>query len=89
MWTVPPLSISDDQRRELQRRVRAHTTAQQDVKRARVVLLAAEGVPNRRIAVEVGLSEEYVGVWRRTLREGRAERVGGPAPQRPAPHLRP
>jgi hypothetical protein len=38
---VPPLSITDGERAELQRRVRAHTTPQRAAKRARVVLLAA------------------------------------------------
>ena len=71
MWTVAPLSISDEERRELERRVRAHTTAQRDLKRARVVLLAAEGVANRRIAREVGLAEEYVGMWRRRFEKDR------------------
>src|ERR1700722_7746738 len=65
MWTVPALCISDDERRELQRRVRAHTTTQRDLKRAREVLLAADGVANRRIAKEVGLAEGYVGMWGR------------------------
>jgi hypothetical protein len=41
------LSITEAERAELQRRVRAHTTPQRAAKRARVVLLAAEGVPNR------------------------------------------
>jgi transposase len=74
MWTVPPVSISDDERGELERRVRAHTTAQRAVKRARVVLLAAEGVPNRQIAAGVGMAEEYVGMWRRRFE---AERLQG------------
>jgi hypothetical protein len=42
---VPPLAITDEERVELQRRVRAHTTPQRAAKRARIVLLAAEGVP--------------------------------------------
>ena len=37
----------------------------------RVVLLAAEGVPNRQIAVEVGMAEEYVGMWRRRFEADR------------------
>jgi hypothetical protein len=48
--TVPPLTITDAERAELQRRVRAHTTPQRAAKRARVVLLAADGLPNRQIA---------------------------------------
>jgi len=50
MPTVPPLTITDEERAELQRRVRAHTTPQRAAKRARIVLLAADGVPNRQIA---------------------------------------
>ena len=71
MWTVAPLSISEGERAELERRVRAHTTAQRDLKRARVVLLAADGMANRRIAKEVGLAEEYVGMWRRRFEKDR------------------
>ena len=50
MPTVPPLAITDEERAELQRRVRAHTTPQRAAKRARIVLLAADGLPNRQIA---------------------------------------
>jgi transposase len=64
MWSVPALVVSGEQRGELERRVRAHTSTQRAAKRARIVLLAAGGVPNRQIAAEVGMSEEYVGVWR-------------------------
>jgi hypothetical protein len=48
MPTVPPLVITDEERAELQRRVRAHTTPQRAAKRARVVLLAADGCPTAR-----------------------------------------
>jgi hypothetical protein len=48
--TVPPLTITDEERAELERRVRAHTTPQRAAKRARIVLLAADGVPNRQIS---------------------------------------
>jgi transposase len=74
MWSVPAVEISDAERAELERRVRAHTTPQRAVKRARVVLLAAEGVPNRRIAAEVGMAEQYVSMWRRRFE---SERLAG------------
>jgi len=74
MWSVPPLEISVDERVELERRVRAHTSTQRAAKRARVVLLAADGVANRQIAATVGISEEYVGVWRRRFAD---ERLAG------------
>src|SRR5512132_3815848 len=72
--TVPPLGITDAERAELQRRVRAHTTPQRAAKRARVVLLAADGVPNRQIAPMVGMNEHTVAQWRRRFA---AERLAG------------
>lgn len=74
MWSVPVLEISDEERLELERRVRAHTTPQRMLKRARIVLLAAEGVSIRRIAGVVGMDQHYVGVWRRRFE---AERLAG------------
>ena len=56
MPTVPPLAITDEERIELQRRVRAHTTPQRAAKRAKIVLLAAEGIPDRQIAPIVGIT---------------------------------
>src|SRR4029453_8034755 len=65
MPTVPPLVITDAERAELQRQVRAHTSPQRAAKRARIVLLAAEGAPNRQIARIVGMNEHTVAQWRR------------------------
>jgi hypothetical protein len=64
MWTLAALEIRSDERSELERRVRAHSTPQRMVPRCWVILMAAEGVANRRIAPEVGLSENQVGIWR-------------------------
>jgi transposase len=74
MPTVPPLAITDAERTELQRRVRAHTSPQRAAKRARVVLLAADGVPNRQIAPMVGMNEHTVAQWRRRFQ---TERLAG------------
>jgi transposase len=72
--TVPPLAITDAERVELQRRVRAHTTPQRAAKRARIVLLAAGGLPNRQIAGLVGMNQHTVAQWRRRLE---TERLAG------------
>jgi len=72
--TVPPLAITDEERAELERRVRAHTTPQRSAKRARVVLLAADGIPNRRIAPMVGMNQHTVAQWRRRFA---TERLAG------------
>jgi FixJ family two-component response regulator len=72
--TVPPVTITDAERAELQRRVRAHTTLQRAAKRARIVLLAADGLPNRQIAPMVGMNQHTVAQWRRRFE---AERLAG------------
>jgi transposase len=74
MWTLPPLEITDEERAELERRVRAKTSTQRQAQRAKVILLAADGVPSRRIAKAVGIHENYVGVWRRRFA---SERLAG------------
>ena len=84
VWMVPAVELTDEERVELERRVRAHTSSQRMAKRARVVLLCAEGVPLRRIAGEVGMDQHQVGVWRRRFE---TERLAGledrPRPGRP------
>ena len=60
MSRVPPLEITVEQRTELGRRLRAHTTTQRALRRARIVLLAADGMPNRQIARTVGIDEKGV-----------------------------
>lgn len=64
MWRVDPLVLGDGDRVELERRVAAHTTDHRDRVRARVVLLAADGVAGRQISRQVGLSEQAVCKWR-------------------------
>jgi transposase len=84
MPTVPPLTITDAERAELQRRVRGHTTPQRAAKRARIVLLAAEGVPNRQIAPMVDMNEHTVAQWRRRFEaEGLAGLQDRKRPGRP------
>jgi len=84
MPTMPPLAITDAERAELQRRVRAHTTPQRAAKRARIVLLSADGLPNRQIAPIVGMNQHTVSHWRHRFE---AERLAGledrPRPGRP------
>lgn len=51
-------------RKVLEARCRAAKTAQRDVKRARIVLLAARGVSTRSIARQVGVRPGVVSTWR-------------------------
>ena len=52
-------------RKVLEARCRAPSTAQSQAKRARIVLLAAEGRSTRSIAEEVGVQPRIVSNWRR------------------------
>ena len=61
----PQIVLSDDQRLALEQLVRAHSTGQALVRRARVVRLAALGYSNMDIARQVPMDEEAVGLWRR------------------------
>ena len=56
-------------RKVLEARCRATSTAQRDVRRARIVLLAAEGRSTRSIAAEVGVQPRIVSHWRRRFAE--------------------
>ena len=88
MSTVPPVALRDGDRAELERRVRGHKSTQRAARRARIVLMAADGVSNRQIALAVGIDQAYVGQWRRRYvadglagledrkRSGRPRRLG-------------
>ena len=52
------------ERRELEARCRSPRTQQRDLKRARIILLAAAGRSTRSIAVEVGVQPRIVSHWR-------------------------
>ncbi len=56
--------LTDQERRELERLVRRHTTGQQLADRARIVLLAAEGLNNSEIARQLRLEPDTVRLWR-------------------------
>src|ERR671910_549124 len=61
---VRTVEVPDADRRELERRVRAKGAPAREVERARIVLLAADGVPGKQIAAIVGCAEPTVVTWR-------------------------
>lgn len=70
-FKAEPIVLDDETRTELERRVRAATTPQRDLRRAMIVLLAAEGVASRQIAERVGMHQSHVAMWRqRFLADG-------------------
>src|ERR671921_656687 len=61
---VRTVVVPEADRRELQRRVRDKGAPARQVERARIVLLAAEGMPGKEIAAIVGCAEGTVVTWR-------------------------
>jgi transposase len=58
------LMLSEEERKELEALVRRHSAPQQVAKRARIVLLAAEGQRNAEIARELEVSVDMARTWR-------------------------
>src|SRR5580704_16783084 len=59
-----PVMLSAGERRTLNKRVRGAKTAHRDRLRAQIVLAAAGGHPNARIAAGLGISVDTVRKWR-------------------------
>jgi transposase len=66
---LPALVVREGDRVVLEERVRSRTVAARDQQRARIVLLAGEGLSNRAIGERVGLHYNQVGEWRARYRE--------------------
>src|SRR5665213_1468588 len=67
---MPPLDITDDDRSTLTTWSRSRALPQRLVLRARIVLLAAEGMPNRQIAAKTATSQPTVHLWRSRYASG-------------------
>ncbi len=59
-----PIILSEQAREQLTSIVRSHSLPHGLVRRAQVILMAAEGTNNSEIAAKVGLSNQSVGKWR-------------------------
>ncbi len=62
--TPPPVELTAAEQQGLDALVRRHTAPQQVATRARIVLLAAEGLNNSQIARHLGLDVDTVRLWR-------------------------
>src|SRR5918997_3357467 len=82
---VRVVEVPDADRRELERRVRDKGAPAREVERARIVLLAADGVPGKQIAAIVGCAEPTVVTWRgRYAKHGLGGLKDLPRPEKPA-----
>jgi hypothetical protein len=86
MPAAPLVSLTKDDRKQLEALLRAGSTPQALAFRVQVVLRAAEpdGPPNLQIAAELGCNRRTVAVWRtRYVREGLAGLQDAPRSGRP------
>src|SRR6201982_3567279 len=70
MRTAPLIELSSEQRTTLQRLARQRSAPARVVERARVVLLAAEGLENKQIVRRMGITPEKAARWRKRFLAG-------------------
>lgn len=63
------LDLTPEQRRELEVRARRYTLPYRDVVRAKIVLMAAQGLDNDEIAARLDTRREIVSKWRKRFFE--------------------
>ena len=79
------IQLSPNERNELQRRAAQYTAPYRDVVRARIVLMAADGLQNKDIAKRLSLPVQIVTKWRKRFHQDRLsglnerQRTGRPA----------
>ena len=71
MRVAPDIVLSDKERAELMRLARSKLTSVRLVQRARIVLLAADGVQNKDIAEQLGVGRVQVARWRERYLQAR------------------
>jgi transposase len=78
------IDLSRQEERELRRRAAKYTLPYFEVLRAKMILLAAQGLPNDEIAARLDTRREVVSMWRKRFFE---QRLAGleerPRPGRP------
>jgi transposase len=81
-----PIVLEAAERRELARRAAARTASQQAAYRAQIIVRAADGQTDERIAADLGLAVRTVWEWRRRFARARlaglADRPKCPPPRR-------
>ncbi len=81
---VAEIKLSVEERGVLESLIRRRKTGQGLARRARIVLLCAQGMANQDVALEVGVTAQTVGTWRRRFADRRLDglydepRPGGP-----------
>ena len=58
------IRLTEQERAELEARGKGYTSPHRDVVRARIVLLASQGLGNDRIAAQLGMPRQIASKWR-------------------------
>jgi transposase-like protein len=78
------IELSAEERAELEARTRSYTSPYKDVVRAKIILMAAEGMENKEIGQRIDLPRQIVSKWRKRFYEeglpGLEERPRGGKP---------
>ena len=81
MRVAPTIVLTDDERVELTRLARSKRTSVRLSQRARIVLLAAQGMHNKDIAQQVGVGRVQVARWRERYRQSRLAGIARDLPR--------
>lgn len=73
MATAAEITLSQQERSELERRAAKLTLPYRDVQRAKLVLYAADGLSNTEIAARLEMCTKVVGQWRRRFAADRLD----------------
>lgn len=76
MRTAPAVELSPEQRTALERVARQRSASARVVERAGIVLLAAEDLENKQIAVRMDITPETAARWRKRFSGRRHRRLG-------------
>jgi transposase len=87
MRLAPTVTLTDDQRQELQRWARGRNVEHRLVIRAKIILLAADGKLNKDIGAELGLSAPTVQLWRGRFVDAGLEGIEADAPRPGRPRV--
>jgi transposase len=72
---APTIVLSDDEKAQLTKLARSKMTSVRLAQRARIVLLAAQGLQNKDIAAELRVGRVQVGRWRDRYAQGGIEGI--------------
>lgn len=81
MRVAPPISLSEQQREQLEALARSHTASVRLAQRAKIVLLAAAGLENKEIGERLSVTRQKVARWRDRFNEAGLAGIEKDAPR--------